>query len=99
MSANILLPSGWRPPVGYANGIAATGRIVFSFAPESHGTSTIPNVPLENGDIFLVPSVPSTVNAVGATMTPASGSLLNRGTIEALAGSGGRRQIEGSLSN
>jgi enamine deaminase RidA (YjgF/YER057c/UK114 family) len=29
MSARVLLPSGWRPPVGYANGIAATGRIVF----------------------------------------------------------------------
>jgi enamine deaminase RidA (YjgF/YER057c/UK114 family) len=30
MSARILLPSGWRPPVGYANGImAAAGRIVF----------------------------------------------------------------------
>ena len=25
----ILLPRGWAPPIGYANGIAATGRIVF----------------------------------------------------------------------
>ncbi len=24
-----LLPRGWKPPVGYANGIEATGRIVF----------------------------------------------------------------------
>ena len=24
-----LLPAGWAPPVGYANGIAATGTIVF----------------------------------------------------------------------
>jgi enamine deaminase RidA (YjgF/YER057c/UK114 family) len=24
-----LLPAGWKPPVGYANGIAASGRIVF----------------------------------------------------------------------
>jgi enamine deaminase RidA (YjgF/YER057c/UK114 family) len=29
MSARVLLPSGWRPPVGYANGIEASGRIVF----------------------------------------------------------------------
>ena len=29
MSAQVLLPSGWRPPIGYANGIAASGRIVF----------------------------------------------------------------------
>lgn len=24
-----LLPAGWKPPVGYANGIEATGRFVF----------------------------------------------------------------------
>jgi enamine deaminase RidA (YjgF/YER057c/UK114 family) len=30
MSAQVLLPSGWAPPVGYANGIAVpAGRIVF----------------------------------------------------------------------
>ena len=29
MSAQVLLPSGWRAPVGYANGIVASGRIVF----------------------------------------------------------------------
>jgi enamine deaminase RidA (YjgF/YER057c/UK114 family) len=29
MSARVLLPSGWRPPVGYANGIEASGRLVF----------------------------------------------------------------------
>jgi len=30
MSAQVLLPPGWAPPVGYANGIAASaGRIVF----------------------------------------------------------------------
>jgi protein involved in polysaccharide export with SLBB domain len=44
----------------------ATGRIVFSFVPESNSTDSIPNVPLENGDVFLIPSKPSTVNAVGA---------------------------------
>jgi protein involved in polysaccharide export with SLBB domain len=46
--------------------IRASGRIVFSFRPDSQGTDVIPDVPLENGDIFLIPSVPSTVNAVGA---------------------------------
>lgn len=24
-----LLPAGWKPPVGYANGVEATGRLVF----------------------------------------------------------------------
>ena len=26
---NVLLPEGWAPPIGYANGIEASGRIVF----------------------------------------------------------------------
>ena len=26
---NVLLPEGWAPPIGYANGIEAAGRIVF----------------------------------------------------------------------
>ena len=46
--------------------VRATGRIVFSFKPDSRAIDSIPDVPLENGDTFLVPSVPSTVNAVGA---------------------------------
>ena len=26
---DVLLPASWAPPIGYANGIAATGRMVF----------------------------------------------------------------------
>ena len=26
---NVLLPKGWKAPVGYANGIVASGRVVF----------------------------------------------------------------------
>jgi enamine deaminase RidA (YjgF/YER057c/UK114 family) len=25
----VLLPAGWKPPIGYANGIAASGTVVF----------------------------------------------------------------------
>jgi protein involved in polysaccharide export with SLBB domain len=46
--------------------IRATGRIVLRFMPESEGINTIPDVPLEDGDIFLVPPVPASVNVVGA---------------------------------
>lgn len=46
--------------------VRASGRVVFTFRPDSSGTDSIPDVPLENGDVFLIPSVPSTVNAVGA---------------------------------
>jgi protein involved in polysaccharide export with SLBB domain len=46
--------------------IRATGRIVLEFKPESNGPESLPDIPLENGDGFLVPSLPSTVNVVGA---------------------------------
>lgn len=46
--------------------IRATGRIVFQFTPDSQGATAVPDMKLENGDTFLVPSVPSTVNVLGA---------------------------------
>lgn len=46
--------------------IRATGRIVLEFTPDSTGENILPDIPLENGDGFLVPSLPSTVNVVGA---------------------------------
>lgn len=46
--------------------IRATGRIVLEFKPQSTGASSIPELPLENGDQFIVPHVPGTVNIVGA---------------------------------
>jgi protein involved in polysaccharide export with SLBB domain len=46
--------------------IRAIGRIVFQFTPDSAGPTVIPDIKLENGDTFLIPSVPSTVNVLGA---------------------------------
>jgi protein involved in polysaccharide export with SLBB domain len=46
--------------------IHATGRIVLRFAPDSSGISSLPEITLEDGDRFVVPSVPSTVNVIGA---------------------------------
>jgi protein involved in polysaccharide export with SLBB domain len=46
--------------------IRATGRVVLRFAPDSSGTSSLPDVKMEDGDRFLVPPVPGTVNVVGA---------------------------------
>jgi len=46
--------------------IRATGRIVLQFKPDSTGLANIPNIPLEDGDRFVVPSVPASVNVVGA---------------------------------
>jgi protein involved in polysaccharide export with SLBB domain len=46
--------------------IRATGRVVLTFAPEASGANSIPNIPMEDGDRFVVPPLPATVNVVGA---------------------------------
>ncbi len=46
--------------------IRATGRIVLSFVPTSSGIDALPNIAMEDGDHFTVPSEPATVNVVGA---------------------------------
>lgn len=46
--------------------IKATGRIVLSLKPGSHGIDALPDIPLQDGDAFIVPSEPSTINVVGA---------------------------------
>jgi protein involved in polysaccharide export with SLBB domain len=46
--------------------IRATGRIVLTFVPTSAGATDLPDIAMENGDHFTVPSMPATVNVVGA---------------------------------
>ncbi len=46
--------------------IRATGRVVLAFHPDSSGEAIIPDIPLEDGDRFIVPHIPATVNVVGA---------------------------------
>ncbi len=46
--------------------IRATGRVVLDVAKNATGVDSLPNIPLEDGDRFVVPSRPSTVNVVGA---------------------------------
>jgi protein involved in polysaccharide export with SLBB domain len=46
--------------------IRATGRIVLDFKPYRSSIDEVPEIGLENGDRFLVPFTPSTVNVVGA---------------------------------
>ena len=46
--------------------IRATGRIVLEFNPGNTTQAVIPDIPLEDGDSFVVPPVPATVNVVGA---------------------------------
>jgi len=46
--------------------IRATGRVVLQFKPESKNIDEVPALKLENGDRFVVPFAPETVNVVGA---------------------------------
>ncbi len=46
--------------------IRATGRIVLQFNPNSSGMANIPDLSLEDGDRFIIPSVPENVSVVGA---------------------------------
>lgn len=46
--------------------IRATGRIVLEFKPDTRDIAALPNITLEDGDVFIVPSMPASVNVVGA---------------------------------
>ncbi len=46
--------------------LRASGRIVLDIPPGAHSVSSLPNLPLEDGDRFIVPSAPSSINVVGA---------------------------------
>jgi protein involved in polysaccharide export with SLBB domain len=52
--------------------VKATGRIVLHIEPFSSDVNSLPDLPLEDGDRFIVPPVPSTVGIVGAVYDPNS---------------------------
>jgi protein involved in polysaccharide export with SLBB domain len=52
--------------------IRATGRIVLHIDPNGSDIASLPDLPLEDGDRFIVPPVPSTVGIVGAVYDPNS---------------------------
>ncbi|HET7103396.1 MAG TPA: SLBB domain-containing protein [Terracidiphilus sp.] len=60
----------------------ATGRIVFNLKQDSHGIDSLPDIALENGDRFIVPHVPATVNVVGAVYDQNAFLYQSRGTVE-----------------
>lgn len=58
-----------RGVVGKLRTLRASGRIVLQLKPESRGPESLPDLPLEDGDRFVVPSVPSSVDVYGAVYT------------------------------
>lgn len=52
--------------LGRLRQMRATGRIVLEFRAGSNGIDALPDIALEDGDRFIVPPVPASVNVVGA---------------------------------
>jgi protein involved in polysaccharide export with SLBB domain len=46
--------------------LRASGRVVLSLPPDADSVNNLPDLPLEDGDRFIVPARPSSVNVVGA---------------------------------
>jgi len=46
--------------------VKATGRVVLELKPDAAGADALPNMTLEDGDRFMVPHRPSTVDVLGA---------------------------------
>lgn len=46
--------------------LRATGRIVLQFKPDSNDSTGLPDITLEDGDRFVIPPVPASINIVGA---------------------------------
>jgi len=65
-ATGVMAQSSERDLLAALRQLRATGRIVLSFKPESVDLQSIPDIALENGDRFVIPSVPAVVNVVGA---------------------------------
>jgi len=52
--------------LGRLRQMRATGRIVLEFKAGSSGIEALPDIALEDGDRFVVPPVPASINVVGA---------------------------------
>ena len=54
-----------RAAVARLRNIQPTGRIVLKLKPDSMGVNSVPDLALEDGDRFIVPRQPTTVNVAG----------------------------------
>jgi protein involved in polysaccharide export with SLBB domain len=61
--------------------LRATGRIVLAIGSNASGVDSLPDLPLEDGDRFTIPSRPSTVNVVGAVYDQNSFVFNQRGQL------------------
>lgn len=61
-----------RQRIQQLRSLQATGRIVLDLTPGSNDISKLMNIQLQNGDRFIVPPRPATVNVIGAVYNPSA---------------------------
>jgi protein involved in polysaccharide export with SLBB domain len=66
LASSAAAQSGEQALLAQLRQMRATGRIVLEMRPGSSGIDALPNITLENGDRFIVPPIPVSVNVVGA---------------------------------
>ncbi len=66
VAASAAAAASSRELVARLQQVRATGRVVLELKPDSAGIASLPDLQLEDGDRFVVPSVPANVNVVGA---------------------------------
>ena len=70
-----------RNAVARLRRVVPVGRIVLEVKPDSRGVEAVPDIPLEDGDRFVVPRVPSTI-AVEGQVYSANSFIFERGRRE-----------------
>jgi protein involved in polysaccharide export with SLBB domain len=63
--AAVASESDARTAVARLRAVTPIGRIVLDLQPDSRGINSVPDLPLEDGDRFLVPRIPSNVTVEG----------------------------------
>lgn len=58
-----------RTVVARLRQLSASGRIVLNIHPDSKTLADVPELPLEDGDTFIVPQVPSSIDVFGSVYT------------------------------
>ncbi len=70
--ANIAGLQNARTVVMQLRQLQANGRIILDIKPEAQTLADVPDIPLEDGDTFIVPQVPQSVDVFGSVYTPNS---------------------------
>ncbi len=69
-AANAASQQGAQMLVARLRQLRSTGRVVLKLEVDSHGAAALPDLALEDGDHFVVPRVPATVEVEGAVYSP-----------------------------